>query len=154
MKKTLLYRPFKPFFVTGLATLGISLFIYVMYPMSMFDINVYNKYFTTESFKAWLWISAYLFFLAAIYYIAFRSELKTKNWLVITHYVFILLFLILFILFSTFPSKDMQDILSGLSIFSLLFVYSVIFFMDVVFFFAGLILFIANLFALNKNKKD
>lgn len=154
MKKTLLYSPFRPFFITGLATLGISLFLYIMYPVSMLDVSVYNTYFTTESFRAWLWISAYLLFLAAIYYIAFRSGLKTKTWLVITHYVFILLFLMLFILFSTFPSKDMQDILSGLSVFSLLFIYSLIFFMDVVFFFVGLILFIANLFTLNKNKED
>jgi hypothetical protein len=151
MKKILLYQPFKPFFITGLATLGIALFLYVMYPVAFFDFSGYGTRIELENYKVWLLISAFLFFLSLIYFVAYRSNLKAKTWLVILHYIFILLFLIFFIAFSLFGSKDFQEMIADIPLLVLISAYGLIFAIDAGLFALGLLLFLVNLFSLRKN---
>lgn len=154
MKKILLYRPFKPFFITGLATLGISLFLYIMYPVSLFDFSGYGTRIEIENFKMWLLISSFFFFLAGIYFIAEKINLKTKTWLVILHYIFMLLFLIFFTAFSLFGSKDFQQLISNVPLLVLISVYGVIFAIDAGLFVLGLLLFFINVISLHKDGKS
>lgn len=154
MKKILLYQPFKPFFITGLATLGISLFLFVMYPVALFDFSGYGKHIELENYKVWLLISSFLFFLSLIYFVAYRSNLKAKSWLVIIHYIFIVLFLIFFTAFSLFGSKDFQQIMADTPLLVLISIYGLIFVIDAGLFVIGLLLLLINLFSLSKNGKQ
>ena len=150
MKKILLYQPFKPFFITGLATLGISLFLYIMYPVTFFDFSGYGTQIELENYKVWLLISSFLFFLALIYYVAYRSKLKAKAWLVILQYIFIVLFLIFFTAFSLFGSKDFQQMIADVPLLVLISVYGLIFTIDAGLFALGILIFFINLLSLRK----
>lgn len=151
MKKILLYQPFKPFFITGLATFGIALFLYIKYPVSLFILSSNQLNINVENYKMWMLISSFLFFLAAIYFIAGKINLKARTWLVILHYIFVLLFVIFFCLFSLFGSSEVQQLISKLPLLVFISMYGLIFVIDAGLFVLGFLLFLINLGSLRKN---
>jgi hypothetical protein len=153
MKKILLYQPFKPFFITGLATLGIALFLYVIYPASFFVFSGYGADIEIENYRVWILISSFLFFLAAIYYVAGKAKLKWKDWMVILHYVFIVLFIVFFAFFSLFGSKDFQRMMSDTPLIVMVGIYGLVFAIDALLFLIGFIVFFINLFSLRNQTK-
>ena len=153
MKKLLFERSFQPFFVTGLASAVIALFLKIIHPESLFDISIYNSDYTIANYKIWFLFSLYLFSLSAIYYAVSKAKLKTKSWLMVSHYTFIVLFLIFFVLFSAFGSSDMQKLMTNVPLSTFLGIYAIIFVVDAVLFFLGILFLIINLFSLKRNKQ-
>ncbi|MGZ4090252.1 MAG: hypothetical protein ACXVNO_05995, partial [Bacteroidia bacterium] len=146
MKKRLLEKSYQPFFGTGLFAAVIALFLKIIHPESIFDVSIYNMDIVIPNSKVWFVFSLYLFFLAGIYYVISRSRLRSKHWLVISHYVFIILFLVFFAFFSAFESRDVQNLIGGIPLSTLITIYGTIFLADVLFFFIGLLLLFVNLF--------
>lgn len=153
MKKHLIEKSYQPFFGTALFAVVIALFLKIVHPESVVDLSLYDKYFSMPSSSAWFAFSIYLFFLAAIYFIISRSRLKSKHWLVVSHYVFIVLFLTFFVLFSAFESHDVQDIISGIPLSTIISIYGLVFIADVLFFAIGILLLFANLLTLKKTSR-
>jgi hypothetical protein len=153
MKRILLQKAFQPFFITGLIAASIALFLKIVYPASLFDISIYNSDIQIENSKIWMAFALYLFLLAGIYYIVNRNGLRVKRWLVISHYVFILLFLLFFVLFSAFGNDDVQGMIASIPLSTIITVYGIIFLADVSFFVIGLLLLFVSLFSLNKSQK-
>jgi len=153
MRKLLLETSYQPFFGTGMFAAVIALFLKIIHPESVFDVSVYDIYISRPNSSVWFVFSLYLFFLAGIYYAVSKTKLKPRHWLVISHYVFIILFLIFFAFFSAFESHDVQDLISGTPLSTLITVYGTLFLVDLLFFFVGIILLFVNLFTLKKTSK-
>jgi len=150
MKRIIFGKPYQPFFITGVIALVISLYFRTAHPGSLFDISVYNTDFVISNSRIWFLFSAYLFFLSLIYYIISKGKLKTKRWLVISHYIFIVSFLVFFAIFSAFGNRDVRRLIADIPAITLITVYGTIFFIDVALFLFGLLFLIINLFSLKK----
>lgn len=153
MKKILLEKSYQPFFGTGLFAAVIALFLKIVHPESTFDVSIYNMDLVVLNSKVWFVFSLYLFFLSGVYYVISRTKLKPKHWLVVSHYVFIVLFLVFFGFFSAFESRDVQSLIEGIPLSTMITVYGTIFLADVLFFFIGVLLLFVNLFSLRKTSK-
>jgi len=151
MKRLFFEKAYQPFVLTGLIALCIAIFFKGAYPDSVFDLSVYNKDYSIFTSRIWFLFVGYLFFLALIYFIISKTKLKTKRWLVISHYIFIVLFLVFFIIFSSFSNPGVQEMLAGIPLITLISVYGIIFLFDGVFFILGLLFLFINLFSLKKN---
>jgi hypothetical protein len=148
MKQVIFEKPYQPFLLTGLIIFCVAIFIRGSYPNSLFEVSIYNVDYSTSTSRIWFIFSGYLFFLAFVYYIVFRNSLRTKKWLVISHYAFIILFLALFSAFSAFSSPHIQDLMSSVPFTTLITIYGIIFLADLVLFISGIVLLIINLFSL------
>lgn len=152
VKKTLFEKAYLLFLITGLISASVAFFFKVAYPNSLFDVSVYDVNFITKTSRIWFLFTGYLLLLAFIYYIISKKKLKTKSWLVISHYTFIILFLAFFALFSSFSNQNIQKLLGGIPLFTLITLYGIIFLIDVIFFILGILFLFISLFSLNKNK--
>jgi hypothetical protein len=150
MLKTLHSKPYLLFSVTGIISLLVSAYYYFCLPDSSFDISV-RKYFEINSAVAWLTLSGYNFLLAAIYFITAKRELHTRNWLVITHFVFVILFLLVFFAFSSFNAPYAREIVSGMPFLTLVVLYGMVFLTDVIFFITGIALLVVNILTMKKD---
>lgn len=152
MKRIFFEKAYQPFLATALITLGIALFFKGVYPGSVFDVSVYDIDFNIATSRVWFLFTGYLLFLSIIYFVISRNRLKTKKWLVISHYVFIVSFLVFFMVFSSFSSPGVKKLTADIPIVSLITLYGTIFLLDVIFFALGLIFLLINLFSLSRNK--
>jgi hypothetical protein len=148
--KTIYLKPYRMFSVVGLISFLVALYYYFFDPESSFDISV-GTYIELPSFAAWLVLSAYVFFLAIIYYVAEKGKLHTRTWLVKTHFIVVLLFLLLFFVFSSFNTPFVRDLVAGTPFLTLMVVYGTLFLVDLIFFIGGIALLLVNLFTLKKN---
>jgi hypothetical protein len=151
MKKILLEKPFGPFLATGLVTATIALYLKLIHPEAWFDVSVYNTDLRASQASIWFGFSLYLFLLAGIYFLTRRAKLRMKRWLIILHYTFVLLFLILFTVFSAFNYKEVQRMVSGTPITTLILVYGLVFFTDLAFFAIGILMLPVNILSAKKN---
>ena len=110
MKKISFNKTYRPFLITGWIALFMALFFKIFYPESNFDVSIYSTDFFMAYSVVWLSFSGYLFLLAAIYFYINKAGLKTKKWLVNSHYMFIVLFLFFFIVFSAFGNADVKKL--------------------------------------------
>lgn len=152
MKKILFEKPFRPFFTTGVVAAGIAIFLRYVHPGSILSVTVYNEDYAVENFRIWTWFSASIFFLATIYYAISKTKLKTQKWLIVSHYIFILLFLLFFVLFSSFNNPDVQKLTEGVPLSILISVYGTIFIADAAFLLLGILFFLLNIVSLKKDK--
>jgi hypothetical protein len=142
-------KPYQPFFLTAIITLLIAASYFMFSPGSEFDLEI-NEYFSVKSSYAWFVLSFYLFSLAALYFTATKNKLKTRKWLVTAHFIFVMLFLLIFFLFSTFNTSYVQRLVSNMQFLVLMAIYGALFLLDVIFFLVSLILLIVNIFMLKK----
>jgi hypothetical protein len=152
MKKLFFDKAHQPFLLTALIALSIAIFFKGAHPGSFFDIALYDFSFEISTSRAWFIFTGYLFFLALVYYIIRRARLLTKKWLVVSHYVFIVCFLIFFAAFSVFENPGFKALTKNIPFITLVSIYGVLFLFDVIFFAFGIILFIVNLVSLRKIK--
>ena len=136
------------FFYTGVATLGISLVYYIFFPESFFDLSV-GTYFSISSGPLWLIFTVYLLLLSALYYVAARGRLKVRKWMLVSHYLFVVMFLLVFLLFSQFNEDYTRRLLSTYSAMGVVIIYSTIFLVDIILFIAGIAILAANLLVLS-----
>lgn len=153
MKKTLFEKTYQLFLITGIISFGIAFFFKTAFPKSFFELSVYDVYFTTLTSRIWFLFSGYLFLLSTIYYIISRTKLKMKTWLVISHYTFIILFLVFFALFTSLTNQRIQSLFGGIPLITLISIYGIVFLIDAVFFVLGLLFLFVNLFSLRKKKE-
>jgi len=152
MKKILLQKPYMPFLVTALFAIAIAVIFKGIFPHERLDVSIYNEDYSISQSRIWFLFTAYLFFLAGIYFVISRAKLRIKRSLVISHYVFITLFLSFFVIFSVFSTPAVQRLISGFPLSTLITVYGIIFIADAFFFSLGIILLFVNLFSLKKDK--
>lgn len=152
MEKTLFQKTYWLFLVTFLISFGIAVFFKIVFPDSIFELSVTDVYFNTRTSHIWFLFAGYLFVLTIIYYVIGRTKLKTKKWLVVSHYIFIILFLIFFAIFSSLTNQNVQKLFGGIPLITLITIYGIIFLIDVIFFILGILFLFINLFSLNKNK--
>lgn len=152
MKKTLFEKTYQLFLITGIISLGIAIFFKIIFPKSLFELSVYDVYFITLTSRIWFLFSGYLFFLSTIYYVISRTKLKTKKWLVISHYTFIILFLVFFAIFTSLTNQRIQSLFGGIPLITLISIYGIVFLIDAVFFVLGLLFLFVNLISLRRNK--
>jgi hypothetical protein len=150
MKHLLLNKPYQPFFVLGVVTAGIAIFLRMVYPASMFDVCIYNVDYLYPNYKIWSFFSIYVFTLTAVYYVIANTTLKARRWLVISHYIFILLLPVFFALFSSHSNKDVQRLIAGMPLNLVLGIYSFVLLVDGFLFVGGLVLLLVNLVTLKK----
>ena len=150
MKKLFFEKAYQPFLLTALISLCIALFFKGVFPGSYFDISIINTDIDIATSRIWFWFSGYLFFLAFTYYLINLKALKSKKWLVVSHYVFIVLFLAFFIAFSSFSNPDIQKLVIGIPFSTLIMLYSALFLIDIMFFIIGFLFLIFNLVSVNR----
>jgi len=153
MKKIEFEKLYIPFLITGLFSLAFALFFKIFYPDSIFDVSIYNTDYSVANSRIWFWFSVYLLFLAVVYFAISKAKLKTKFWLVISHYIFIALFLFFFIVFSAFENREFQKIVSKVPLITLISVYSIIFITDAILFFLGVLFLFINILSLRRDKE-
>lgn len=147
--KLFFQRPYLFFLGVAIITLLVAINYFYYYPESYFDLG--GDYELSLSCSVcWGVFSGYCFILSAIYYTAAKGKLKTKGWLVLSHFIFVLLFLVLFFVFSSFNTSYVQDHISGLPFFTLITIYAIIFFLDVGLFVTGLVLLVASVLSFKK----
>jgi membrane-bound ClpP family serine protease len=122
-----------------------------VHPDSVFDVSLYDWDFSIATSRIWFLFAGYIFFLAFIYFVISRTKLKSKKWIVITHYTFILLFLVFFSVFLSFANPSVQSLIGRMPFSALITIYGVIFVTDVALFFLGIIFLLLELFSLRKN---
>lgn len=152
MEKTLFQKTYQLFLIMGFISLGLALLFKSGFPSSVFELSISDVYFSTPTSHIWLLFAGYLFLLTAIYYVISRTKLKPKKWLVVSHYIFIILFLVFFALFSSFTNQRIQNLFGGIPLITLISLYGIIFLIDAVFFILGILFLLLNLFSLSKNK--
>jgi hypothetical protein len=152
MKKRLIEKSYQPFFTTALFAGIIALFFWLAHPGSTFTASIYDVDVAISNAKVWAIFSVYLFFLAAIYYTISKNNLKPKRWLLVSHYTFIVLFLVFFAVFSAFDSGDVQQLIKNIPLSVIITIYGSIFLADLIFFFTGIVLLLVNLFTLRKTQ--
>lgn len=136
----------------GFISLGIAVFFRRAFPNSIFEVSVSDVYFSTTTSRIWFLFAGYLFLLTGIYFVINKKKLKSKKWLVISHYIFIILFLVFFAIFSSLSNPNVQKLFGGIPLITLITLYGIIFLVDVVFFILGIVFLFINLFSLSKNK--
>ena len=134
---------------TGLAALFLSLIYYLFFREHFFDMSV-GTYFTIASYYLWLIMAGFLFLLSGIYYMAVRGRLRIRAGMVLTHFVFILLFLLFFLVFSNFNAPLFEPLTGGLPFWVLVSVYGTIFLTDLILLGLGLIIMTVNLLSSKK----
>ncbi len=150
MKKILREKPHQPFFAIALVSAAIAIFLKLIHPEALFSVSIFNIDITQYQFRLWTWFTIYFMILTGIYFAIFKTELKTKRWLVMSHYVFIILFLAFFILFSIFGSNDMMTLMPNIPLNTFITIYGIIFLADVIMFLIGVIFLIINLITLKE----
>lgn len=144
-------KPYKPFFLISAVTILISLTYYFYFPDSYFDISI-GRYFSLSNYYAWFIFGSYTFVLGVIYYLSAQNNLKTRRWLLNTHFVFVLLFMVLFFMLSSFNTAWVREFTSARSFFSVLLVYGSLYLLDIVFLVSGLMLLVVNLLDQQRRK--
>ena len=152
MEKTLFQKTYQLFLVMGFISLGLALLFSNSFSNSVFELSVSEVYFSTPTSRIWVLFAGYMFLLTFIYYIISRAKLKTKKWLVISHYTFIILFLVGFVIFSCITNQHIQSLFGGIPLITLISIYGIIFFIDAVLFILGILFLLINLFSLHRNK--
>lgn len=138
-------------FFSGIAFVALLVAVnyFYYYPEAYFDLG--GDYdFSVSCSTCWFVFSGYTFILSGIYYTAFKGKLKTRRWLVLLHFIFVALFLLLFFALSSFNTTYVQDHISGLPFFTLVFIYSILFLLDLIVFAISLILLLANVFSFRR----
>lgn len=151
MFKTFFAKPQLFFFGVAIATLLVAVNYFYYYPEAYFDLGG-NYEFSVSCATCWFAFSGYTFILSGIYYTAAKGKLKTRHWLVLLHFVFVILFLLLFFAFSSFNTPYVQDHISGIPFFTLILIYGVVFLMDLIVFVISLILLFANILSFRRPK--
>jgi hypothetical protein len=148
--KSLLLKPYWLF--SGVAVLAFitALYYYYVYPETFFDFGTHREYYIGMHY-VWLIFAIYVLGLAAIYYTATKGRLRTRRWLIGTHFAFIVLFLFLFLLLSTFNTPFIQDRISGFPLLTIIGIYAVIFLLDLISLVIGLVLLLANILLFKRN---
>lgn len=149
MNNRFFQKPQLFFFGIALVTLLTGLIYFRFYPEARIDLGGDYEFSASLAF-CWLAISGYTFILSAIYYIASKGRLKMRRWLVLLHFIFLIVFLVLFLAFTSFDSAYVQDHISGLSFFTLILAYALIFLLDLIAFVIGLVLLIVNIFSFRR----
>jgi hypothetical protein len=144
------YKPYKPFFLVAVLSLAIAFMYRIFSPETYFDLSFYD-YMTLNNFYLWIVFSAYIFLLSAIYYIVHKKGLHARTWLIRSHFIFIILFLLLLFTFSLFNTVPFQQVTSGMPFLVLFGIYGTIFFIDLVLFVIGLLILLVNIFSLKKD---
>lgn len=145
-------KPYLFFLGIAIITLLVGVIYFYYYPEAYFDLG--GDYELSLSCSiCWLMFSGYGFILSGIYYTAARGRLKTRNWLVLSHFIFVILFLLLFFAFSSFNTAYVQDHISGLPFFTLITVYGLIFLLDLIMFVISLILLMVNILSFKKSDR-
>ena len=152
MKHIFFERTYQLFLLIGFISLGVALFFKSVFPYTSFDLSIYDIDVSIATSRIWFLFTGYLFLLASIYFVISKTKLKTKKWLVISHYTFIVLFLVFFAIFSSFASPGVQRLFIKVPLITLVSMYGIIFLIDAVFFILGVLLLFVNLFSLSKNK--
>jgi len=152
MKGRLFEKAYQPFFLTGFISFCIVVFYFGAYPNSFFDVNFYTIKFSIATYNVWLLFAGYLFSLAGIYYIIGRTKLKIKKWLVISHYIFIVSFLIFFVIANAFTNTDVQNMLVGIPLLTVLTAYSIVLVIDITLFILGIIFLFISIISLRRDK--
>ena len=152
-KKNVFYESVYPLFIlTAFVALCVAVVFKEIFPASFFDVSITDFTFSISSSRIWFMFAAYLLVLATIYFIISKTNLKTKKWLVVSHYTFILLFLVFFAIFSSLSNAGVQKLLSGIPVLSIITAYGVVFLIDIIFFILGIFLLLINLFSLSKKR--
>lgn len=152
MKKTLFQKTYWLFLITFLISFGVALFFKIGFPDSIFELSITDVYFSTRTSHIWFLFAGYLFILTIIYYVISRTKLKAKKWMVVSHYIFIILFLVFFAVFSSLTNQRVQMLFGGIPLITLITLYGIVFLIDVVFFILGILFLLINIFSLGKNK--
>lgn len=152
MKKILFEKPHQPFLILALLTFSIFIFFKGAHPETTFDLYIFDHEINSSMSFVWLVFTLYLLVLSIIYFIITRSKLKPLRFMVLMHYIFLVLFLVFFVVFSAFENEDLRRIISGGSFSTLLNVYACIFAIDFIFLAGGILLLFINLFVLSKKK--
>lgn len=152
MKKIILESAYQPFLLLGLIALSISIFFKGLHPDSFFDVSIFNMDFSIATSRIWFLFTGYIFFLVLIYYIISRTTLRSKQWMIISHYIFILLFLIFFSIFLSFGNTSVQSLMTKIPFSTLISIYGIILITDVSLFIFGVLFLLLNLISLRKNK--
>jgi len=154
MKNVFFERAYQLFLLIGFISLGVALFFKSTFPDTFFDVSIYDIDISMATSRIWFLFTGYLFLLAFIYFVIGKTKLKTKKWLVISHYTFIVLFLVFFALFSSFGNPSVQRLFTRVPLITLISLYGIVFLIDTVFFILGVLLLFINLFSLNKDKDE
>jgi hypothetical protein len=152
MKNILTDNVYRLFLLTGFVSLCIALVFKGVYPTSFLDVSIYGVDINIASSQIWFLFTGYLFLLTSIYFVISKAKLKTKKWLVISHYSFIVLFLVFFAIFSSLSSWGAQRLLDEIPLITLITIYGILFLIDVIFFALGILFLFVNIFSLSKNK--
>lgn len=152
MKQLFLSKPYLFFFIVGVITLTTALIYWYSYPEAYFDFSGRHE-FSISSAYAWFFFSGYLFGLTGIYYTAVKGRLKVRGWLAATHFVFVILFLLLFVAFSAFNTTYIQHYLAGLPFFTTVFIYALVFILDLAAFVASLLMLLINLISFRRTRE-
>lgn len=147
--KAVFTHPHRPFLITALLCFIIALVYRLYFRESYFDISA-RHYFSLSNYYAWSLLGGYVLLLSGIYYIAERGKLSIQKWMLKAHYIFLLLFLIFFFIFSSFNAGWMQDAVSSMPFMLVLSLYGIVFLLDVFLFIAGLISLVINLASMKK----
>jgi|GEM_PF-6873118 len=149
MPKSFFQKPQLFFLGIAVATALVAINYFYYYPESYFDLGG-DIQLTLSSSTCWFIFSGYALVLAGIYYTASKGRLKTRDWLVILHFIFVILFLLVFFAFSSFNTPYVQDHISGIPFLSLMVVYGMVFLLDLIFFVISLILLLVNILSFRK----
>jgi hypothetical protein len=150
MLKTWQQKPYRPFFILAVISLVVALVYRLFSPATYFDISI-REYYALNIFHVWLIFSTYVFLLSGIYYIIARKNLHSRTWLLRSHYIFIVLFLFFFFLFSLFNTVPVQELTSGISFYVLFGIYGMLFILDVALFIGGLLFLLVNIISLKRD---
>ena len=147
---TKLYRkPYEPFFIAGLVTMCIALGYFLFSRNSYFDVSLKN-YMVLRSFYVWFIFSAYIFLLSGLYFAISKMKFRVKKWLLVPHFIFVILFLLSFLVFSSFNTELVKNYFAETPFLVLFSFYGLIFLLDIFFFITSMLFLIINLFSFKK----
>ncbi|WP_317897707.1 hypothetical protein [Aurantibacillus circumpalustris] len=151
MVKLFFRKPQTFFFGIALVTLLVAVNYFYYYPEAYFDLGG-DFEFSVSCSTCWFAFSVYTLILSGIYYTASKGGVKTRHWLLMSHFIFVILFLLMFFVFSSFNTSYVQDRISGLPFITLIVIYGVIFLLDLIFFAISMILLLLNILSFKKPK--
>jgi hypothetical protein len=148
-------KAFRFFLITAIASALMSVIMYfynkeAMLDFTVFDLSIHSSYATV-----WEIFSIYLFVLSLIYLIIDNSSLQPNRWLVTSHFVFVISFLLVFMGFSLFDTTGFRILISVYQIptITVFVIYAFLLVTDLVLFLLGLIFLLLNLLSLHKEKR-
>ncbi|MGZ3882928.1 MAG: hypothetical protein ACXVPQ_04895 [Bacteroidia bacterium] len=135
--------------------LGIALLLQIVAKDFVFVLNFFDFEIRQPYPLVFLELGLYLLVLGLIYYAAYRAGLQSRKWLVVSHYAFVILFLMLFLSFCLFDIPEIQRLISwfNLSLATAVICYALLLSTDIVIFFIGLLLLMLNFFSFKKTNK-